>query len=278
MSSPLDMNEPKKQSIEIDSAHPTISSGPDSTYDATSKQIAFQHNITLSQEDINSISSILQSTFEAKLELMIRSVMESSVQHIVDGVLVGLSARVAALEHRNNQLSVQNTTLASENDLLRSRLVKLGAASDNQEQYSRRDCIRISGIPETPNNMNTDAVVADLCKDIGVFLDSKDIDRSHRVCREGGSKPRQIIVKFATYRIRQNVYKARSKLKSAGHADVYINEDLTKKRNKLLYEARKLVKASRINSAWSSDGIILIKDRDNKVHRVQRDEDLAGLI
>ena len=174
LSSALDMNEPKKQSIEIDSAHPTISSGPDSTYDATSKQIAFQHNITLLQEDINSISSILQFTFEAKLELMIRSVMESSVQHILDGVLVGLSARVAVLEHKNNELPVQNKKLASENDLLRSRLVKLEAASDNQEQYSRLNCIRItcSGIPETPNNMNTDAVVADLCKDIGVILDS----------------------------------------------------------------------------------------------------------
>ena len=77
--------------------------------------------------------------------------------------------------------------------------------------------------------------------------------------------------------MRQSFYKARSKLKSAGHSDVYINKDLTKKRNKLLYEARKLVKVSRINSAWSSDGIILIKDRDNKVHRDQTDEDLAGL-
>lgn len=105
------------------------------------------------------------------------------------------------------------------------------------------------------------------------------IDRSHRVgsrlTKEGKprSTPRAIIVKFSTYRYRQCLFTARKLAKDNGYRDVYINEDLTKYRNDLLYQARKLVKSKCLLGAWSADGTILVRD-DKKVHRVTSVSDL----
>ena len=103
-----------------------------------------------------------------------------------------------------------------------------------------------------------------------------DIDRSHRVGNPNTprSKPRDIIVKFATYRSRQNFYKQRTRLKDTGHPREFVNEDLTKFRSGILYEARNLSKVEFIKGAWTSDGNILVKDKDDTIHRINGTGDL----
>jgi len=119
---------------------------------------------------------------------------------------------------------------------------------------------------------------------VPVFIN--DVDRSHRIGRKADDNsasasskptPRQVIVKFATYRARQIVYKARTKLKNVGYKGTFINEDLTRHRSFLLYKARKLTKTKpkRLDSAWSSDGTVLVKDNSNTVHRIQSETDLS---
>ena len=144
------------------------------------------------------------------------------------------------------------------------------------EQYSRRNCLRISGFTED-DNIPTDDIVLKLAADTGSSVTLQDIDRSHRIGNPTSPKrkvPRDIIVKFSTYRARANFYKARTSLKDNGHEGVYVNEDLTKKRNGYLYEARKLFKRGELKGAWSSDGTILIKDNLDEVHRISSLNDL----
>ena len=62
---------------------------------------------------------------------------------------------------------------------------------------------------------------------------------------------RPIIIKFATYRMRQAVLKARRRLKESG---ITIVEDLTKKNYDILKKART---SSRVTSVWSQDGRII---------------------
>ncbi len=67
---------------------------------------------------------------------------------------------------------------------------------DRLEQYSRKDSVRIFGIPETPNE-NTNDLVIDLGQEIGVEIKPEDISVAHRLppkCGKDGNKP--IIVKF----------------------------------------------------------------------------------
>ena len=44
----------------------------------------------------------------------------------------------------------------------------------------------------------------------------------------------------------------------------FINEDLTKSRNKILLKARKMIKEKHLSSVWSSDGTILVRDKEGK--------------
>ena len=169
-----------------------------------------------------------------------------------------------------------NDSLRSENSLLREKVEELEFTSDNLEQYSRRNNLKLSGLSEDTANSNTDKVILDLCTELRLSLSEVDIDRSHRVGKPNLPKPRQIIVKFTSYRARQKLYKARSQLKRT-HRTVYVNEDLTKERNKLLYDASQHLKHSLVDRDRTSDGVIMIKDKDNKIHRVQRTRDSVTL-
>ena len=105
-------------------------------------------------------------------------------------------------------------------------------------------------------------------------------DRTHRLGRPSTrdrprNKPRDIIIKFATYRARQKLYKARTLTKDRG---VFIYEHLTKARSELLFEARRRVKSKQLKSAWSSDGTILIKFNNETVARISDKNELPELI
>ena len=149
---------------------------------------------------------------------------------------------------------------------------------DQAEQYSRRNNLRISGYVED-NNENTDDIVMKMASDIGCDLQLSEIDRSHRVGKPDAArtKQREILVKFTSYRARQKLYKRRTELKDKGYNGVFLNEDLTKLRSKVLFEARKVVKADCAKGAWSSDGNILIKDYGDVVHRLTSDDDLNDI-
>ena len=75
-------------------------------------------------------------------------------------------------------------------------------AADLSEQYSRRNCVRISGVQEE-NNEDTDRMVQNMAYDLNVNLTLADIDRSNRVGKPRVGRQWPIMVKFATYRVRQ---------------------------------------------------------------------------
>ena len=79
---------------------------------------------------------------------------------------------------------------------------------DEYEQYSRRNTLRVSGVPEEPNESIDGKILpifnTRLSLDPPMIID--DIDRIHRVSKPDQRRdPRQVLVKFATYRCRQRV-------------------------------------------------------------------------
>ena len=183
------------------------------------------------------------------------------VNTIVSGVVEGLNLTIQSLQKENRGL--------------KARVELLEAKVDAAEQYSRRNCLRIAGVPENQSE-NTDVYVIDFTRAIDAEVTLDDIERSHRVGkRRDSGRPRDIIVKFSSYRARRKVYGARTKTKDSGYRGVYINEDLTKSRNMLLMKARNMVKTKHIHSAWSSDGTILVRDLADNKHRIISENDLA---
>ena len=121
---------------------------------------------------------------------------------------------------------------------------------DSLEQYRRRNCLRISPVPEIPSE-STDDIVKTVAKTIGVTLPDNAIDRSHRVGKVtagGVNRDWPILVKFTSYKYKEAMMKARRGLNKIDATKIfpdsqwpdiparstacihrlYINEDLTR--------------------------------------------------
>ena len=85
-------------------------------------------------------------------------------------------------------------------------------------------------------------------------------------------------MKFATYNARNRLFKERKFLRETDNEDlksIFLNEDLTKRRSEILFEARKLRRSNKLIAAYSSDGKIIVRDKKDKKHQIYDLDDLV---
>jgi len=135
------------------------------------------------------------------------------------------------------------------------------------QQYSRRNNLRIYGVPETQKDVveNTDQALCNIFKEkLGVEIKPREICRSHRVGKHRNNTnddttscartPRPIIVKFVSYNAWSRVFREKKQLKGTG---ITIREDLTLHNVRLLAQAREKYGS---RSVWTMDGRIILID------------------
>ena len=181
------------------------------------------------------------------------------------------------------------TTLLNNKDTrineLEQKVHTLEGAIDCQEQYSRRQNLRINDIPETSDTEDVTTAVLNLVNTtmaIKPQLQRHTIVKCHRlgpkVDRRGDQQTRPIIVKFSNESIRDDVLRARFVLKehNAKHSDsrIFLNEDLTGIRAKLAREARVLKKSGKIDDTWTFNGNVMIKDVAHKICLIRSAADI----
>ena len=168
------------------------------------------------------------------------------------------------LEQRVTDLETANTVLRDD--------------SDAQEQYSRRNCLLVHGIPEGQTD-TTDAVLLLCNSQLGLELNRGHIDRSHRLgyrsetstAADSQLKPRPVIVKLTSYETRKAIYTNKRKLKGTRFV---VTENLTKRRAELLRMARTI---DGITSTWTIDARIVCLLSNGRKETVQTDSDLASV-
>ena len=167
-------------------------------------------------------------------------------------VVKSLSTKYEKMEESLGALQEENEVLKAEYASLKSQL--LSSANDlksvqkslnDLEQYTRRDCLEIWGIPlpEESQAEDTNEIVLQLSQKMGIPLERNDISVSHRIRSSRTSVDPAIIVKFVRREMRERLYRARKRLKSITTADfgfsvdkkIFINESLTP-RNKELFK------------------------------------------
>ena len=121
---------------------------------------------------------------------------------------------------------------------------------DRLEQYSRRDNVKVIGIPETEGE---DCVkkIQELASEIGVDMKDTDISVAHRV-KSKGKKGNPIIVRFVRRESKIQMMMNKKKLKEQ-NKEIYIQEDLTQLRSRLLWTVKK---DEGTEAAWLRDGKI----------------------
>jgi hypothetical protein len=182
-----------------------------------------------------------------------------------DNALKMLSKKDEEKENVIKQLSVKETSLEDEVDSL--------------EQYSRRNSLRVSNLPEGEHENPVERALElfNVKMNVAPPIVLTDLDRVHRVGKKDSTNPkhRALLIKFATYRARNAVFSKRSELFDSGkprNEAIYVNEDVTPKRAKQLYELRKLKKANKIKDAWTHDGNIVIKDMQDKIKPIRQQQ------
>jgi len=149
------------------------------------------------------------------------------------------------------------------------------------EQYSRRWCLEFKGIAYEKNE-NTDQLIVQVANKIGVTLHPSDISISHHMAPSTPTHPNpNIIVKFLSRKVRDNIYSKRIKLKVAnaslqqGHSKVFINESLTKQNRERFKKCNDFKKKAGYKYIWTKNGLTYLrKDDASQTITIQNNKDL----
>lgn len=186
---------------------------------------------------------------------------------------------LAAVKKENESLRVKNAALNSEVSSLKDRVRSL-------EQYSRKNNVEISGIPETPKE-DVCRIVRDVGATLGVEVLENDISTAHRVPTFKKDRPPPIIVQFCRRTIRDAlISKFRDRKKMTANqihaalpsSDVYVNEHLSPENKLFLSKLKQKCKEIGFNYAWCRDGKFFVRrSQGERCLKVDTYEELAKL-
>ena len=179
-------------------------------------------------------------------------------------------AKISKLENDVKLLEARVTVMEKSNTLLERKY-------DDLESYTRRQNLRIVGIPEPDVGTEDGEACVEKVKEeiakLGLHLDlNQAVDRAHRIGpktdRRGNRIQRPMIVRFTSWRARTHVYTNRKKNNGEGRregANFYV--DLTKRRFDLKKKGQELTKdVARVKFCYAdiNNNICLMLDNNTK--------------
>jgi BMFP domain-containing protein YqiC len=186
-----------------------------------------------------------------------------------------------ALSFDIQQQGQTTTTLTEKQHALDKKISTLEDKLDEYEQYSRRNCLLLHGLPEVYKENTNNIAISTIKDHLEITLTDEDIDRSHRLGRRQKDDtsdesaqmphPRPIIIKLCSYNKRERIFKAKSKLKKTG---IVITENLTAKRMALLNSTKQ---HESVSAAWTTDGRVQCITTSDKYMNIKSTRDLAEL-
>ena len=157
---------------------------------------------------------------------------------------------------------------------------------DELEQYTRKNSLELHGIPQDAYH-NTEAAVIKVAEALNITIEPEDIEISHKL-----NRGKAIIVKFCNHKVKSKLYKERTKLKDVRISDlfpsypsngrqrqrIFINENLTAYRRRIVNEANKRRQEGTLLSVWTLDGKIYVETSPTgSPVRIFSEEDLDHL-
>ena len=186
---------------------------------------------------------------------------------------------IQTLEQEKNlqELSEMILQLKAAVDDLIKKQKKQDQHLDDLEQYGRSNCIILHGNPKSVAKMsNFDMecyVIETLNKrlDLPYELTEFDIDICHPLPSKKDKQP--IIIKFVRRTIRNLIFSRKKMFKQTRGPNLSITESLTKRRLRLVEEARKVFQ---FNHVWTTKGIVHCSFK-GKIHKIFDSSDIAKI-
>ena len=172
----------------------------------------------------------------AKIAIAVKQLLVHEFNNIIDEKQKPIIDEIAKLKQ-----DFSNLELNHERDVrhCKNEIHHLKDKCDELEMHSRKQCVRFSGVPITPDE-NTDTKIIEMASELGVTIQPSDIMISHRT---GKNNPRQIIARIPNHSLKKKLLKSSKLLKDKPELHgISINQDLASVRSRLAYQARQLVK------------------------------------
>ncbi|CAB3992539.1 Hypothetical predicted protein [Paramuricea clavata] len=148
---------------------------------------------------------------------------------------------------------------------------------DDIQQYIRRDCVEITGVPMLPDDKPKE-IVKEIGQLMGIEIADHQISTAHRLPPTRKVKDK-LIVKFVHRDTKDLFYKKRSKLVGKKSNDlplvkreyennnrefnnIYVNESLTARRRKLFGRVNEFKRSERWKHIWTINGKIMLREED----------------
>lgn len=199
-------------------------------------------------------------------------------------------------EHDSSIVALQTShaALEAENARLRLRALEADLRLDEIEANSRAGSLIIKGLPsgsfadsatssvtdgtgiaamDNATHKAVESTVIRFCKErLNVEVSTQDIISAYRMKdnksnRSTTSSVRPIMINFANRKVRDDIFRAKKKLKATSgdrrsHKNdhgVFISENLTPAANNLYYEARQRLRNKKLYAAWTNNGRVYVK-------------------
>ena len=185
------------------------------------------------------VSSVLKelNPNQTKVETKQMKSKAEEITAIVSAVVAALTPLIRELKckHEESQVTAQS-----------EEILNLKIDLDDANQYSRRDSVRITGLIKKENETQDELLdeVIKIGEWSGAGTEKTDISVAHRLpnSRNDANGAPPVIVKFISRNGKESFYRNKKNLKTKPEAkNIYISEDLTRLRYRLLQETKKCV-------------------------------------
>ena len=198
----------------------------------------------------------------------------------LDNMSTNINVELTSLKNRFTKMESELLITRRVNDKLvkQNRLLERKCAAN--EQYSRRECLEVTGIPDNIPNSDLEDTVLKIFSETGVTINPRDVEACHRLNQK--SKPKKVIIKLSKRKDVARVMYNKKKLKSIDSktfglpsgCKIYINESLCKYYKYLWMKCKLLQARDCIQSFWVVNGSIRIKHQSDEVTPVTHIDDL----
>ena len=132
-------------------------------------------------------------------------------QNKFDTVLNNINSELLDLKNKFTKLESDLEISRNVNNKLVDQVTRLERKCLENEQYSRRECIEISGIPQSIEQIDLERTVLNVFDKIDAPVDPQNIEACHRLKSDDNGRSNKVIVKFNN---RKDMVRVRNKKKS----------------------------------------------------------------
>ena len=118
-------------------------------------------------------------------------------QNKFDTVLNNINSELLDLKNKFSKLESDLEISRNVNNKLVDQVTTLERKCWENEQYSRRECIEISGIPQSIKQLDLEKTVLHVFDKIDAPVDPQTIEACHRLKTDDNGRSNKVIVKFS---------------------------------------------------------------------------------